>query len=224
MLGRVHPLILVAVAAAVGGAAVYSWRRNAALREGLANLARANGWTFSKRQDAVAATWRQDPFGEGFTRRCRNVVQGTSAGLPFIALDYQYSTRSGDDTQTHPFAVTAVQLAAPMPPLSVTPEHVVSRLLGGHDIELESEDFNRRFRVKAQVPKFAYDVLTARTMEMLLARPPMSWHFEGRWLVCFAHGDLTATVLLSQLDTAKRIVAGIPAFVWTDVGAEPPPA
>ena len=194
-----------------------AWRRNKALRDGLANLARANRWTFTARQDGVAASWQQDPFGEGHGRQCRNVVQGASGGWPFVALDYQYTTGSGKDTQTHPYAVTAVQLAVPMPPLSVTPENIVSRHLG-HDIQLESEDFNRRYRVKADVPKFAYDVLTARTMQMLLARPPVSLHFEGSWLVCFDRGDLTPPTLLSQLDTAKQLLAGIPPFVWKDLG------
>ena len=200
---------------------VYTWRRNAALRAGMANLSRANGWSFTPRQDGVAAAWQQDPFGEGHGRQCRNVVQGASGGWPFVALDYQYTTGSGKDTQTHPYAVTAVQLAAPMPTLSVTPENIVSRHLG-HDIQFESEDFNRRFRVKADVPKFAYDVLNARTMEMLLARPPLSFHFEGPWLVCYVHGDLTPTTMLSQLDTAKRVLAGIPPFVWKDLGLPAP--
>jgi hypothetical protein len=213
----VRSLLFLPVIALIVGGVIYTWRRNAALREGLANLARANGWTYTARLDSLAAAWRQDPFGEGHSRQCRNVVQGVSDGWPFVAIDYQYTTRSGDDDTTHPYAVTAVQLAVPLPALSVTLENVVSRLLG-HDIELESEDFNRRFRVKADVPKFAYDVLTARTMQMLLSRPPLSWHFEGPWLVCFTRGDLSPVTLLSHLDTAKQLLAGVPPFVWKDLG------
>ncbi len=213
-------IIFVLVCAA---ALIYSWRRNAKLRDGLANVAKANGWTFSKRQDEWARTWRLDPFGEGSSRQCRNVIQGSSGGWPFVGLDYQYTTHNGDDSTTHSSAVTALQLAVPMPPLSVRPTGPVARIFSGGGVKLESEDFNRGFHVTADVPKFAYDVLTARTMELLLSRPPLAWHFEGPWLVCFTRGDLSPSVLLSQLDTAKQVLAGIPAFVWKDVGALPPP-
>ena len=209
----------IAVFVAVG---VYQWRRSIARRDGLANLARANGWTFTPRQDGFASTWQQDPFGDGRSRQCRNVAQGNSDGWPFVALDYQYTTGSGDDSTTHSYAVTAVQLAVPMPSLRVTPDNLFTRLFS-NDISLESEEFNHRFRVTSDVPKFAYDVLTARTMQMLLTRPSISFHSEGSWLVCYATGDLTPTTLLSQLDTAKQFLAGIPPFVWKDLGSVPPP-
>ena len=213
----VQQLVVFAVIALVVAALIYQWRRSVALRDGLANLARANGWTFTPRQDGFAATWQQDPFGDGRSRECRNVVQGNTGGWPFVALDYQYTTGSGDDSTTHSYAVTAIQLAVSMPSLRVTLDNVVSRLFA-RDIKLESEEFNHRYRVVAGVPKFAYDVLTARTMQMLLARPSMSFHSEGSWLVCYATGNLTPTTLLTQLDTGRRLLAGIPPFVWKDLG------
>jgi hypothetical protein len=84
------------------------------------------------------------------------------------------------------------------------------------DVELESEDFNRRFRVKAHNPKFAYDVLSPRTMEALLARPPLHLRLLDLDAVCWENGKLQSADLPVRLSTLQALVAGIPSFVWTD--------
>ena len=43
------------------------------------------------------------------------------------------------------------------------------------DVQLESEDFNRRFRVKSHDPAFASAVLNPRVMESLMTMPEVDW-------------------------------------------------
>ena len=89
------------------------------------------------------------------------------------------------------------------------------------DIELESEDFNRRYRVSARQPKFASDVLTPRTMQALLARPATAMRIDGNVLIGWESGQLEPVGLLSRLATLHALVDGIPGFVWKDHGYDP---
>jgi hypothetical protein len=112
-----------------------------------------------------------------------------------------------------------LQLSAYLPVLQVTPEGLFSRLgnvLGFDDVELESEEFNRRFRVHAADRKFACDVLTPRTMEALLRHPDTSWRIEGVDILAWEDGRLTPAAVLQMLATFDAVLAGIPSFVWKD--------
>ena len=121
--------------------------------------------------------------------------------------------------------MTSLQLPAYLPRLQVTPENILTRIgnaLGLDDIELESEDFNRKFRVHADDPKFASDVLSPRTMQALLAQPAVSWRFEGSDIVGWEEGKLSPTRALALASTLNLVVDGIPSFVWHDHGVGEP--
>jgi len=112
-----------------------------------------------------------------------------------------------------------LQLAAFLPTLQVTPENVLTRIghsLGLDDIDLESEDFNRRFRVHASDRKFASDVLTPRTMQSMLARPAVSWRIAGTDILTWVDGRMTPLAVTKALSTLELVVDGIPSFVWKD--------
>jgi hypothetical protein len=120
--------------------------------------------------------------------------------------------------------VCALGLPVPVPDLSVAPESLLSRVgeaFGFSDIHLESEDFNRRFRVHASDSKFAYDVLSPRTMELLLARPAERWRIEGDTILCWDNGRTEPVGMLDRLSLLSDVVDGIPDYVWRDRGATP---
>jgi len=202
------------------------WRSEQKRRDLLVQWAAANKWSFAARDDSWAERWQGTPFGEGSSRHARNVLTGQWKGRPFSSFDYSYETYSsngkgGTTTETHYFAVSAVTLPTYLPSLQVTPANLLSRLgnaLGLSDIELESEDFNRAFRVHANDPKFASDVLTARTMQMLLGRPRFSWRIEGGDILCWHDGEQHPAEVTARVATLLDVVAGIPSFVWHDNG------
>jgi Protein of unknown function (DUF3137) len=190
------------------------------------------GWTYVGEDPALADHWTGAPFGQGDRRRARNVITGTEQGRPFTAFDYSYETSSTDSkgdrtTSTHRFAVYAVALPAYLPTLQVTPEGAFRRLAGAiglmRDIELESEDFNRRFTVRSQDPKFASDVLTPRTMEYLLSGPVVAWRIEGTAMLRWESGRLDPAAIVEATSVLDRVADGIPAFVWKDHGYDPRP-
>ena len=219
------PVLLVvlgiAVVIAVG---VYAYQADKKRRAALQAFALSNGWTYSAADDSWCNRFAGSPFGDGDHRRSRNVLQGQHNGVPMVAFDYSYETHSTDSkgnrtTTTHRYAVCALQLPAPLPLLELSPESVLTRVagaLGVPDIELESEDFNRRYRVKAHDRKFAYDVLNPRTMQALLSRPAQHMRLLDVDAICWENGRLAPVELIARLSTLQTLITGIPSFVWSD--------
>lgn len=198
-------------------------------REALMRFALSKGWRYAARDDSLISIADGTPFGEGDNRKARNVLSGSVSGFDMVAFDYSYETHSTDSkghrsTTTHRYAIAALRLPTYLPTLQVTGEsilHRVGSLLGFDDIELESDDFNQRFRVQARDRKFACDVLTPRTMQALLAGPDVDWRIEATLILAWESGRLDPLGLLARLSTMTTVIAGVPSFVWRDHGASP---
>jgi hypothetical protein len=203
---------------------IYSYQADKKRRAMLQAFALSNSWTYEERNDEWCERFLGTPFGEGDNRTARNVLQGQYGGAGMVAFDYSYETSSTDSKghrskTTHRFAICALRLPAALPTLELTPESALTRLaghLGFADVELESEDFNRHYRVSARDPKFAYDVLNPRSMAALLARPALHMRLSGVDAVCWEGGRSSPVELLARLSTLQLLVAGIPSFVWSD--------
>lgn len=218
------PFVFLAGFPVVAYLAYRSWRQDQRRKQQIQTWAAKNRYAYEAENDAWCERWNGDPFGDGDHRRALNVVNGATSKRPFIAFDYSYQTHSSDgrggrSTQTHHYVVTAVQLPTFLPLLQVTPESVFTRIghsLGLDDIDLESEDFNRRFRVHANDRKFASDVLTPRTMQSLLARPTMSWRINGTDILAWSEGRMNPLLVTKATSTLELVIDGIPSFVWKD--------
>lgn len=219
-------LVVLGLAAAIA-IAVLSYRAEQRRRALLQGFALSNGWTYAASDDSVYERFLGTPFGQGDDRSATNVLRGRHAGAEMVAFDYSYKTSTTDSkgnrsTTTYRYAICALQLPAFLPSLEITPESALTRLAGAigfDDVDLESEDFNRRFRVKARDPKLASDVLSPRTMEALLARPALHLRLLGLDAVNWETGRLEPTALLARLSTLQALIAGVPSFVWSDHSA-----
>ena len=221
------PIVLLVLGiCAVVAVAYFAYQADKKRRAALQSFALSSGWTYTARDDSWCERFVGAPFGDGDDRRASNVLQGPYEGTAMVAFDYQYETHSTDSkgnrtTTTHRYAVCTLRLPAPLPGLELSPESALTRLaghLGFEDVELESEDFNRLYRVKARDPKFAYDVLNPRTMEGLLGRPALHMRLLDVDAVCWESGRLAPVELLARLSTLKLLIGGIPSFVWSDQG------
>lgn len=213
-------LVVLLMAGLVGWVYLRAKRR----RELLHQYATSQGWNWVARDDSWTQRFAGTPFGTGDHCRADNVLQGTVGGRPMVAFDYSYQTHSSDSegqrTTTHRFAFCALQLPASVPKLELVPEGVLGRIgtaLGMQDVELESEDFNRRYRVRCDQPKFAYDVLSPRTMAALLTRPALHLRLARTDALCWDSGRHSPAQLLARLDALCVLLDGVPAYVWTDL-------
>ena len=211
------------VAVLVGGFVVERKRR-----ERLMQYAVNRGWQYAAEDPLLADSFTGAPFGKGDRRRARNVLRGQENGHPFTAFDYSYETHSTDSkgnrtTQTHRYGVVVCPLPGPLGTVEVAPEDMFTRAAGAvglvGDIDLESEEFNRRFRVRASDRKLASDLLTPRTMQFLVSLQSEAWRVQGRHILSWRKGRLDPAEVVRTCAVLRRVVDGIPSFVWKDAGS-----
>jgi hypothetical protein len=232
VLGDATPFLLLLVGIGLVIAfAVGAWTLDRKRREALFAWCATHGWSYVGEDESLTYRWSGAPFGTGERRRARNVMRGPVGDREAVVFDYSYETSSTDSkgnrtTTTHRFAVVAVGLPVPLPRLQVTPDNVFKRAaaaigLGEEDIQLESDDFNKRFRVTARDRKFAFDVLHPRLMHALLATEPVAWRFEGTELLSWDSGRVTPDQALVRAMMLSSVIDAVPTFVWKDRGFDP---
>jgi hypothetical protein len=222
--GALFFLLVLAFIAFAGLSIWWSWSQAKKRRELFQGFAASQGWRWVPRDDSWSSRFQGTPFGEGDSRHAANILDGTFRDRAMVAFDYSYETHSTDSkgnttTTTHRFAICALALPAALPSFELVPEGFLGRvgtMLGMQDIELESEDFNRRFRVRCDEPKLAYDLLPARTMQALLARPALHVRLHGADALCWEDGSHSPSELLARLDTLSTLLDGVPDYVWSD--------
>ena len=113
-------------------------------------------------------------FGRGHGKKASNVLVGEEGGREAVAFDYQYTTGSGKNRTTYYHQAVVLGLPINAARLRTRSENIFDRVaswVGWDDIDFESDEFSRRYHVKCDDRRFAYDVLHARLIEYLLAQP-----------------------------------------------------
>lgn len=195
-------------------------------KQALQLWAARNGWTYVDRDDSWTRLQRGQPFEQGHDRRASEVLQGRYESMPAVSFAYRWSTGSGKEETTHTAHVVAVGLPAYLPTLEVTPEGLGARLvkmLGAQDMQFESEDFNRAYRVAAGDQRTAHAVLHPRLMERLLRADAVgsSWRIEGPWIASWTSGGTDLATLAPRLGLLTAVVRSVPRHVWLDHGYDP---
>ncbi|GAB3943025.1 hypothetical protein GCM10029976_065010 [Kribbella albertanoniae] len=230
---NVEPILLVLLAVLVGVGIVYfSYIQAKKRRELFAGFAAQYGWSYAPHNNALAGNWNGTPFRTGDNWRFKNVLTGLFNGHQMVAFDYSYQThtRNGKGqrrTTTHKFGVVVLQLPGALPHLEVTHEGIfggsVANALGFRDLQFESDQFNRAFRVKADDERYGHAVVTPRMMEVLLAHGEIGWRIEGNSLVGWDSGSHDPTEVLRRLHLLEQVTAQVPPYVWRDyAGVELP--
>jgi len=133
-------------------------------------------------------------FGKGDSRGVDNVLSGDAAGMRIRLFDYHFTVTSTDaqghsSSTTYPFSCAMAEIDADCPHLALEQESFMSRIsrhLGFHDIEMESEEFNRRYLVASDDKKFAYAMLDARMMAWLMDEGAVcEYEVVGPLVLCF---------------------------------------
>lgn len=215
---------IIVVIVIVALVAYYNYWRNKKRRQAFQTWAANHGFSYTAEDNSVIGRFDGTPFGQGDHRRAKNVVAGQYKGRPALAFDYSYQTHSTDSeghrtTTTHRFGVVSIGLPCSVPTLQVTREGLLQKLgraVGIHDIELENEDFNRRFKVASKDKKFAYDVLHPRMMQMLMDADGPVWRIEQSDLLCWDEGRNSLDVIQARFGFLTTIAEQVPRFVWQD--------
>jgi len=146
---------------------------------------------------------------------------------PFMS-NHDFSMGNEDSSITADRAIIMMRLPAELPAFSLTYEGIgdkVQRFFGGQDIELESDDFNRLFRVQSPSEAFAYGVLHPLMMEWLMG-PGSSlvpFSINGPDVFYWREGSPYYESLDGLLADMSDFIDKIPQGVYEQYGTTPKP-
>jgi hypothetical protein len=203
---------ILAVAGALVAWAVAEGRRQRRLLE----WAEANGWTYlgKDRTDRPRRYLGFSPFGQGSSRNASNIFRADVDGLDVEVFDYRYTVQSGKNSHTVVVTVATATMPLEGHDLTIRGEHLGHKLLdslGGEDIDVEDDDFSRRFWVQCRDRRFAYDVLHPPMLDLFKSRgAAWSWQWRGRTLMLVRSGRLSEAVLAQAASTLASFKAALP--------------
>lgn len=154
-------------------------------------------------------------------RYAYNIMTGAWRDRPLTAFDYHYETTSTDSkgnrhTTSHTLSAVILGSGIVLDTLSIRPEGLLDRLgslLGFEDINFESAEFSRRFRVGAERRKWAFDVLHPRAIEFLLAQPPFSLQMDRAQVIVWNGRVWSPDDLLRHIAIAEGLLDRLPDYV-----------
>jgi hypothetical protein len=212
---------------------LWQYKKEQARKAAMMAYIASQGYGYLPQADDRVAYFASPPFGLGFGRSASHIAYGQIAGVTFETFAYLYKTQHTDSkghthTQTHSYQVTWVPLPQAMGTMRLTADNAFLRLgkgLGARDLDTESEDFNKRWKVWCEDERLGHAVLAPHMIELLL-RPDLqgrAYVFEGRALMTYraGHTDLTETPWL--VSVLAQIVDLIPPFLLDDGADRMPP-
>lgn len=165
---------LIAVGVLVYGIVRAAQRRDAA-------LATANrlGLQYAKGDPLDLVQLPHQLFRKGDRRRIDTTVHGSLRGRQLALCDFVYTEVTRDaqgNTTNHDYRLSlcVVRMEHSMPWIEITPESLGRRFLNaigvGNDVQFESDEFNREFKVLSADRDFAFTLIDPGMIEWLLAR------------------------------------------------------
>ncbi len=201
----IHPAILVVLFLVVFGVVAYlSWLAKKKRQEAFRALAQRLGCRY----------YTNDPFGlsaryeghfptlqQGSRRYAYNVVEGILDGRRMHLFDHHHETYSRNSkghktTHHHHRTFVCLEHDADLGRLEVRPEHFLDKVggfFGFDDIDFESEEFSRKYHVKAADRKLAYDVFHPQMIEFFLRLGDFKVT-ASRNLALFRRGSTTMSI------------------------------
>ena len=187
-------------------------------RKKIAAYAKSQGWQFSSEKDKSVRN-RYPSFKclqRGHSRYAFNLMQGVRDKRNVTAFDYHYVTGHGKSRSTHNFSTLVVQSPLPLKPLLIRPEHIFDKMsdfFGFNDIDFESAEFSRKFYVKAQDRRWAYDVIHQRMIEYLLEAPKFHIQLETRDIMAWRNSRFSEQDFDDAFVLIQEILNHLPDYV-----------
>lgn len=221
-------LMVVGVFVLVVYVAVRHFQETRKRREDLALWALQHGLDYSQQDPHNLDDLDFHLFTLGDGRGCDNVLTGTWQDMPVRLADYWYydedTDSNGRSSRTYQrFSIALLEIDARLPHVRIGHETALSRFgdkLGFRDIEFESEQFNRRFRVHAKDREFAYKLLDARMMTWLLTTAGKHCYEVHGSSVLVHTKRLPPAALTTLLHAGKGFIGQVPRLVWADYGTD----
>lgn len=151
-----------------------------------------------------------------------NVFRGRFRGHKMVVFDFRYEVETisnkGGMTREDPYCFYILELPGSFPEVTIYKEGLISKLkqlAGANDIDLESHEFSRTFRVRSPDPKFAYDFCNARMIEYLLANTDLSVEVDRNILCVSFDKPLEFEEVEQNLNRLVEIRSLMPDYLFS---------
>lgn len=215
------------------GSAIAAWvltwplrhlaRRNSSRQEAtqtmVEQIAQERRWKVSSRVAQWESGWKSHPFVS-----MRNVVvspgaQGKSGGL-VVGVGYLEGDLAVANTEVKMIAsrIAFIDTGVPLPPAYFVGQGFkdeVSKLFGGRDLDVESDAFNREWRILTDDPAGTHGVLQPRMIEYLIGarQRRTAINLDGSRIMVWDDGTRKDVDLAERLEFLEGFVELLPGFL-----------
>lgn len=192
-----------------------------AVAEAVRTVASARDWDLRRRDEALEQGWSRPPFAQlrnaGASPSARGDGPYGESGVAYLEGDV---IRRGTFPTVFTSRLAWTTLPGALPTIHFVREGWANRLavaLGGRDVDVESDDFNRRWRVLTDDPRAAHAVLSPAVIDILngVADLDLALTFDGGRALVWDDSSDADVELGARLVLVERLVRAIPDFVVT---------
>lgn len=207
---------------AVGALAwtAYDLMRSRRMHDEYREFAQLHGWTYMAKTHQFNQRFSGFPFGQGASRRQEAFLQGMYNGQECATFVHVFDPVIRGDARAprQAYQVTLAELPVALPRLDIVPENLpsaIAKALGGGDVDVESHEFNQRWRVITNNPRYAHAVLDPRMIERLLKVDVhgLGIRIDGGAVYVWSAGRQGAASLARRLGVVSGIARHIPDHV-----------
>lgn len=157
----------------------------------------------------------------GKTKYLSNIMHGTYHRHKIWAFHVRYDTKSiapGNAPDDY-YSFFIIQLPKSFPEMTIYPEGLVSKLyqtVRHNDIDFESHEFSRKFRVRSEHPRLAYSFCNPEMESFLLKHTNLGIELDRNYL-CISQNRLVPISQFRQyLDWLVEIRSLMPDYLFTE--------
>jgi len=147
-----------------------------------------------------------------------NVFRGRIQKQKVVIFDFRYEVETADGKRLEePYCFYTVELPCSFPEVTIYKEGLLSKVVqaaGHNDIDFESYEFSRKFRVRSTDPKFAYDCCNARMIEYLLENTDLSMEIDRNILCISFNKPLRYEEVGHNLERLMKIRSLMPEYLF----------
>ncbi|MDP6850191.1 MAG: hypothetical protein QGH51_04960 [Planctomycetota bacterium] len=221
-----QPILILLGALLVGALIYFSWLAAKKRREAFQAWATKNNWSYdpSRSREVYHQYQFLDKLRQGSNRYAFDIVRGEWKGRSAEGFTFHFETHSTDSkgnrrTHHHHFGVVLIQIEREFSELSIHPEGFFSKIgqfFGYDDIDFESVEFSKKFCVRAEDKKLAYDFCNTGMMEYLLQNPKTGLELEGNTLALYDTNRLDPDEIEPYLQHLSNIRGLMPEYLFRD--------
>lgn len=161
-----------------------------------------------------------DFLAKGSNRYACNVMSGELHEYEIKGFDYHYEIELDDQDTTlkFDFSATLITSRFELKPMTIRPEAMFDKMaasFGWDDINFESAEFSRKFHVKAADRRWAYDVLSPRTIAYLLESPQYEIQMNQQHIAVRGKKLFEPQDFEKAFEIGATLLNGIPGFAKT---------